>query len=57
MPTVVAIDVGVLKDADPERHMDLLLDEVDAPIGEQDPDVDLRVGLEEVEDAPRAEWL
>ena len=40
----------VLKVADPKRNMEVLLDQVDAPVGKQDADVDLGVRLEEVED-------
>src|SRR5262245_13327893 len=37
--------------------MDLLLDEVDAPVGEQDPQMDLRVRLEKLEDDGQGELL
>src|SRR5262245_52169733 len=47
----------VLKDADPERSMELLLDEVDAPVGEHDPHVDLGMHLEEFEDNRQGEPL
>src|SRR5882672_4053857 len=47
----------ILKDAEPECNMDLLLDEVDAAVCEEDPHVDLRVRFEELDDDGQGELL
>ena len=47
-PTRRRDEAAVRQLADPDREIDMLLHEVDHAVGQHDPDVDLRIGLEEL---------